>query len=74
MDILAKHTQAFSRDSYDVLEFLTAGERLRVLIESVPYADRCFFAVCTLLGPEYDAYYFNGFIAKEIAAPEKESA
>ncbi len=52
LDMLAKHTQAFRRHSYDVPEFLSADERLMVLMDSVPYEHRRFFAIITLLGPE----------------------
>ena len=52
LDMLVKHTQAFRRHSYDVPEFLSADERLMVLMDSVPYEHRCFFAILVLLGPE----------------------
>ncbi len=52
LDMLAKHTQAFNRQRYDVPEFLTADERLMVLMDSVPCEHRYFFAILLLLDPE----------------------
>jgi len=52
LDMLAKHTQAFRRQSYDVPEFLTVDERLIVLMDSVPDEHRRFFGILVLLDPE----------------------
>lgn len=52
LDMLAKHTQAFKRQIYDVPEFLTAIERFMVLMDSVPIEDRSFFGICVLLHSE----------------------
>ena len=53
LDMLAKHTQAFKRQIYDVPEFLfMARDRLKLLMESVSYEDRSFFGICVLLHPE----------------------
>lgn len=53
LDMLAKHTQAFKRQIYDVPEFLFMdSDRMKVLMDSVSNEDRYFFAVGTLLGPE----------------------
>ena len=52
LDMLAKHTQAFRRQSYDVPEFLTANERLSALANAVPDDYQNFFALAVLLGPK----------------------
>ena len=53
LDMLAKHTQAFKRQIYDVPEFLfMASDRMKVLLDSISDDARYYFAVGTLLGPE----------------------
>ena len=53
LDMLAKHTQAFKRQIYDVPEFLfMASDRMKVLMDSISDDARYYFAVGTLLGPE----------------------
>ncbi len=65
LDMLAKHSQAFSRQSYDVPEFLTADERLTVLIDSIPEEHKRFFGILVLLGPEEGQAVCNAYNERE---------